>query len=130
MPLVSPGLIASASGALYEVAGGARASAELARTIAEGRLGAAEAEQLSAVVYGALRRQRRTRAALGELGVYADGMNAARLEVIAAAMLDDASMFDLESARAAWSEIAWQRLASADAAVLARARGAERLALL
>jgi 16S rRNA (cytosine967-C5)-methyltransferase len=130
MPLVSPGLIASASGALYEVAGGARASAELARTIAEGRLGAAEAEQLSALVYGALRRQRRARAALRELGVYADGMNAARLEVIAAALLDDSSALDFETARAAWSEIAWQRLPQADAAVLGRARGAERVALL
>jgi 16S rRNA (cytosine967-C5)-methyltransferase len=57
-------------------------------------------------------------------------MNAARLEVIAAALLGDSSLLDFETARAAWSEIAWQRLAQADAAVLARSRGAERVALL
>jgi len=130
MPLVTPGLIASASGVLYEVRGGARASVELARAIADGRLVAAEAEQLSALVYGALRRQRRARAALRELGADADGMNAARLEVIAAALLDDANALDLDVARSAWSELAWQRLAQADAAVLARARGKERVALL
>jgi len=130
MSFVTPGLIASASGVIYEVQGGARASTELARAISDGRLAPAEAEQLSALVYGALRLQRRARAALRELGAYAEGMNAARLEVIAAALLVEARVLDFETARAAWSEIAWQRLPQADAAVLARTRGAERVALL
>ena len=83
MPSATPGLIASASGVVFEVQGGARASAELARSIADGRLTAADAEQLSSLVYGALRHQRRARAALRELGADAVGMNAARLEVLA-----------------------------------------------
>ncbi|HVY26604.1 MAG TPA: RsmB/NOP family class I SAM-dependent RNA methyltransferase [Polyangiaceae bacterium] len=108
---------------------GERASAALGDAIASQRLGPEQAEQLSRLVYAALRRARRVRAALTEVGATASSGPYARLIVIGAALLEGGD-FDLEAARAAWSEVSWQRMLSADAALLERAQGAERVALL
>jgi 16S rRNA (cytosine967-C5)-methyltransferase len=109
---------------------GERASAVLGDAIAAERLGPEQAEQLSRLVYAALRRARRVRAALSELGVTASSGPYARLIVIGAALLEKSPNFGLEEARAAWSEVSWQRVLNTDAALLERAQGAERVALL
>jgi 16S rRNA (cytosine967-C5)-methyltransferase len=109
---------------------GERASAALGDAIAAERLGPEQAEQLSRRVYAALRRARRVRAALGELGVTASSGPYSRLIIIAAALLEESPDFGLDAARAAWSEVPWQRVLSTDAAIVERAQGAERVALL
>jgi 16S rRNA (cytosine967-C5)-methyltransferase len=130
MPVASPTLIDLAISVLAEALRGGRASVALGQAISERRLGPAEAEQLSALVYGAFRKERRVREALREVGQEASGPNLPRLLIIGAALLDGGAVLDLEAARATWSEIGWQRFAQADVAVLGRATGAERVALL
>lgn len=129
MPVSSLAQIDHAAAIFSTVERGERASAALGEAIAAERLGPEQAEQLSRLVYAALRRARRVRAVLSELGVTASSGPYARLIVIGAALLEGGG-FDLEAARAAWSEVSWQRVLNADAALLERAQGAERVALL
>lgn len=130
MPFASPASIDQASALFTEASKGARAGVGLSRVILEGHLGPGQAEQLSVLVYAALRRELRVRRALRELGVEVDAMHAARLLVIGAALLERSAHLDLDAARLAWSEVAWQRFEQADRAVLARAAGAERVGIL
>lgn len=130
MPPASPAVIDLAISVLTEAQRGSRASAVLGQAISDRRLPPAEAEQLSGLVYGAFRRERRVRAALRELGTDPGGANQARLGVIGAGLLDGATVLDLDSARATWSEVSWQRFLQADRKVLEQATGAERVALL
>lgn len=130
MPVASPQLIDLAAAVTHEAHAGERASALLGSAISAKRLAPAQAEQLAALVYGALRRQRRVRAALRLLQVQVARENQARLDVLGAALLDAAPVLDFDAARSAWSEVSWQRFQAADAEVLARATGTERVALL
>ncbi len=130
MSLATPALIDLAIAVLTEAQTGGRTSAALGQAISYRRLPAAEAEQLSALVYGAFRRERRVREALREVGVELRGANQARLGVIGAALLDGAGVIDLHAARTTWSEVSWQRFLQADQAVLERVTGAEKVALL
>lgn len=130
MPVSSLAQIDHAAALFSTVERGERASAVLGDAIAAQRLGPEQAEQLSRLVYAALRRARRVRAVLSELGVTATSGPYARLIVIGAALLEKSPDFGLEEARAAWSEVAWQRVLSADAALLERVSGVERVALL
>ena len=43
------------------------------------------------------------------------------LLVLGAALLDESPVIDVEAARAAWSEVAWQRFQQADRAIVAAA---------
>ena len=130
MPVASPALLDLASALVSEVRGGARASAVLSRGIADRQLGPAEAEQLSALLYGAFRRERRVHAALRELGPNLDGATAPRLLVIGAALLEGPALLDLAGARSAWSEVAWQRFQQLDRNLVDASTGAARVALL
>jgi 16S rRNA (cytosine967-C5)-methyltransferase len=82
------------------------------------------------LVYAALRRERRVVAVLRELGADVSGPHAARLMVIGAGLLEASPLFEPEEARAAWSEVSWQRFLQTDATLLARTRGVEKVALL
>lgn len=126
-PAVTTAQLERAEAIVDRVRRGARASAELSETISREELGPGQSEQLSALVYGALRRDRRVREVLKELGADA---GSARLAVIGAALLEGTGSFDAQSARAAWSEVAWQRFEQTDRDVVARAQGPARLALL
>lgn len=130
MPPASPAVIDLAIAVLTEAQRGGRASVLLGQAISDRRLQPAEAEQLSRLVYGAFRRERRVHAALRELGTEPRGANQARLGIIGAGLLDGASVLDLDSARTTWSEVSWQRFLQADSKVLERVTGAERVALL
>jgi len=130
MPVATPALIDLAISVLADAQEGGRASAALGQAISYRRLQAAEAEQLSALVYGALRRERRVREALREVGTELRGSNQARLGIVGAALLDGSGMLDLDAARTTWSEVSWQRFLQADQAVLERTTGAEKVALL
>jgi 16S rRNA (cytosine967-C5)-methyltransferase len=107
---------------------GARASVLLSEILGERRSGVEEAEQLSALVYGALRRERRAAAALHELGVTADAAGSELLGVIAAALLEGS--LDIAAARAVAGAVAWERFETADRSLLERAGPVERVALL
>ncbi|RYZ05713.1 MAG: RsmB/NOP family class I SAM-dependent RNA methyltransferase [Myxococcales bacterium] len=130
MPPVTKAQLEHAVAILQQVRAGARASSELGQTIAREQLGPGQSEQLSGLVYAALRRERRVVAALRELGTNVTGPHAAKLTVLGAGLLESSPWFELEEARAAWSEVSWQRFAQADAAVLERASGVEKVALL
>jgi len=130
MPAAIPPVVDLAISVLTEAQRGGRTSQILGEAISERRLGPADAEQLSALVYGAFRRERRVREALREVGTPFAGTNQARLGVIGAGLLDGSSVVDLEVARAAWSEVSWQRFLQADKRALEGAQGAERVALL
>jgi 16S rRNA (cytosine967-C5)-methyltransferase len=130
MPAAIPPVVDLAISVLTEAQRGGRASAALGQAISYRRLGPADAEQLSALVYGAFRRERRVREALREVGTELSGTNQARLGVIGAGLLDASSVLDLEVARVTWSEVSWQRFLQADRQVLERSTGAERVALL
>lgn len=123
-------MIELAAAIFSRVEAGERASAALGDAIAAESLGPEQAERLSRLVYAALRRARRVRAALVELGVTASSGPYARLIIITAALLEKSPDFGLDEARAAWSEVSWQRVLNADAALVERAQGAERVALL
>lgn len=130
MPAVTPAQLEHAISIITRVRDGVRASVGLADTISRERLGPGQSEQLSLLVYGALRRERRVIEALRDLRADASGPLAARLTVIGAALLDSSGLLDAEAARAAWSEVPWQRFAQVDRARIERASGAERVALL
>jgi 16S rRNA (cytosine967-C5)-methyltransferase len=130
MSLATPALIDLAISVLADAQEGGRASAALGQAISYRRLQASEAEQLSTLVYGAFRRERRVREALHEVGTELRGPNQARLGIIGAALLDGATVLDLDAARTTWSEVSWQRFLQADKAVVERASGAQRVALL
>ncbi len=130
MPPASPSLLELAIVVLSEAWRGGRASVALSNAISEQRLSPPEAEQLSALVYGALRRERRVREALREVGADIAGPNQARLAMVGAALLDASGVVDLEGARGVWSEVSWQRFLQADRAVLERSSGAVKVALL
>jgi 16S rRNA (cytosine967-C5)-methyltransferase len=130
MPPATTAALELASAILTDVARGARASVGLSQAISERRLGPGQSEQLSTLVYGALRRERRVREALRELGVEARGVEATRLVVIGAALLEGPELLELESARVAWSEVSWQRFLQADRTLLERSSGKPRVALL
>jgi len=130
MPAAVPPVVDLAISVLTEAQRGGRASQVLGQTIADRRLGPADAEQLSLLVYGAFRRERRVREALREVGTNLAGSNQARLGVIGAGLLDGSGVLDLDVARGTWSEVSWQRFLQADRNVLERAQGAERVALL
>ncbi len=130
MSPASPSLLELAIVVLSQAWKGGRASVALAGAISERRLSPAESEQLSALVYGALRRERRVREALREVGADIAGPNQSRLAVVGAALLDGSGVVDLEGARGVWSEVSWQRFLQADRAVLERASGAVKVALL
>jgi 16S rRNA (cytosine967-C5)-methyltransferase len=106
---------------------GARASALLSQVIGERRATAEEAEQLARLVYGALRRERRVHEALREAGVSAAPTDEALLTVLGAALIE--GTLDVAAARAL-AEVAWARFVAGDHAVLARASGVSRVALL
>ncbi|HKY40970.1 MAG TPA: RsmB/NOP family class I SAM-dependent RNA methyltransferase [Polyangiaceae bacterium] len=107
---------------------GARASAALSKALRERRFGASEAEQLSQLVYGALRRERRVTGALRELAVSPGASDDERLGVIAAAVLEGS--LDVAAARAVSNVVAWERFGAADRALLGRVSAEERVALL
>jgi 16S rRNA (cytosine967-C5)-methyltransferase len=130
MPAAVPPVVDLAISVLTEAQRGGRASQVLGQAISDRRLGPPDAEQLSLLVYGAFRRERRVREALREVGTNLAGANQARLGVIGAGLLDGSEVLDLEVARATWSEVSWQRFLQADRNVLERAQGAERVALL
>ena len=130
MPPASPSLLELAIVVLSEAWKGGRASVALANAISERRLSPAESEQLAVLVYGALRLEVRVREALREVGADVAGAHQARLAVVGAALLDGTGVVDLEGARSAWSEVSWQRFQAADNAVVARASGAAKVALL
>jgi 16S rRNA (cytosine967-C5)-methyltransferase len=130
MPAAVPPVVDLAISVLTEAQRGGRASQVLGQAISDRRLGPVDAEQLSLLVYGAFRRERRVREALREVGTNLAGANQARLGVIGAGLLDGSGVLDLDAARATWSEVSWQRFLQADRSVLERAQGAERVALL
>lgn len=130
MPVATPAAIELAAAIVTATQRGERASAALAEAISSRRLGPGQSEQLSTLVYGAWRRERRVREALGALGVDVRNANAARLLVIGAALLDPSGVLDTAGARAAWSEVSWQRLREAARDVVERSSGARRVALL
>lgn len=130
MSLATPALIDLAISVLADAQEGGRTSAALGQAIAYRRLQPAEAEQLSALVYGAFRRERRVREALREVGTELRGANQARLGIVGAALLDGSGALELDAARTTWSEVSWQRFLQADKSVLERATGAEKVALL
>jgi 16S rRNA (cytosine967-C5)-methyltransferase len=113
-----------AASIVREAKRGARASALLSETLSERRSGVDEAEQLSALVYAALRRERRTREGLRSLGANDSEL----LEVVASALLE--GLLDVASARAVSSAVAWERFEEADRTLLERAGPLERVALL
>ncbi|MDF3068770.1 MAG: hypothetical protein K0R38_4371, partial [Polyangiaceae bacterium] len=130
MPPVTKAQLDHAVAILQRARGGARASSELSRAISSEQLGPGQSEQLSSLVYAALRRERRVVAVLRELGADVSGPHAARLMVIGAGLLEASPLFEPEEARAAWSEVSWQRFLQTDATLLARTRGVEKVALL
>jgi 16S rRNA (cytosine967-C5)-methyltransferase len=130
MPVATHATLELAAAIVSDAQRGERASAALAQVISRHRFGPGQAEQLSSLVYGALRRERRVNAALRELGVNLHGASAARLLVIGAALLDRSGTLDAEAARAAWSEVSWRRFAETDRDLLERSTVAERVALL
>src|SRR5688572_15322506 len=101
MPPVTKAQLEHAIVILNNVSSGARASSELRQTIAREQLGPGQSEQLSGLVYAALRRERRVTAALRELGADVNGPQSARLRVIGAGMLEASPLFEPEEARAA-----------------------------
>lgn len=124
MPPVNKAQLDRAVSVLDQVRSGARASTELGRIIGQDDLGPGQAEQLSGLVYGALRKERRVRAALNEVGA---GTLPLRL-AIGAGLLD--GLLDVETARSLWSEVSWNRFLQADQNVLERSSGVEKVALL
>jgi 16S rRNA (cytosine967-C5)-methyltransferase len=130
MSLATPALIDLAISVLADAQGGGRASAALGQAISYRRLQPSEAEQLSALVYGAFRRELRVREALREVGTELRGSNQARLGIVGAGLLDGAGVLDLDAARTTWSEVSWQRFLQADKAVLERTSGVAKVALL
>jgi 16S rRNA (cytosine967-C5)-methyltransferase len=130
MPLASPASIDLAAALLTEIRRGGRASAALSVAISERRLGPGQAEQLSALVYGLLRRERRASSALRELGVDVQGPQGLRVMTIAAALLEGPELLDVGAARVAWSEVAWQRFEQTDRKLIEASIGANRVALL
>lgn len=107
---------------------GARASALLAETIAERRLNASDSELLARLAYGALRRERRVREVLLELGASRGQADNAFISVIAAGLYD--GCLTLEQAERAEPSLAWARYTSVDEGVLARAQGVAKVAVL
>src|SRR5687768_17497607 len=83
-----PMLARAAASVVHEVRAGARASSLLASVLSERRASAEEAEQLSRLVYGALRRERRVEVALREAAIEIDTDQAALLHVIGAALIE------------------------------------------
>lgn len=130
MPVATPAALELASTLVREVRAGERASVALSRAISDHRLGPGQSEQLTTLVHGTLRRERRASEALRELGVDVRGERGLKPLVIGAALLEGAGVLDAEGARAAWSEVAWRRFADADRAVIERSTGSERVALL
>jgi 16S rRNA (cytosine967-C5)-methyltransferase len=116
-----------AAALVTEAEAGARAGVLLTDTLGAGGYGAEEAEQLSRLVYAALRRKRRVAAALHELGLTLAQDLQALAEVLGAALLEGA----LEPASAsALLDVPWSRFAAADHGVLTRSSASERVALL
>lgn len=111
-----------------EASSGARASARLSEAIARESLSPASAEALQRLVYGALRRGERVRAALRELGRRADDAADPLLVVVGAALLDRG--VDVAEAVELAVDVAWERFAVADARALGKVSGAARVALL
>lgn len=130
MPPVTKAQLEHAVTIVQRVRSGARASSELGQTISREQLGPGQSEQLAGLVYAALRRERRVVAVLRELGADVGGPQAARLTVLGAGLLEATPWLEPEEARAAWSEVPWQRFRQADAALLARVSGVEKVALL
>lgn len=107
---------------------GERASSGLSQAIGREQLGPAQAEELSGLVYGALRRSERAKAALGELGVQGARVEQGLLLVVAAALLE--KRLDVAAARALAVDVPWEQLDAADARALERVAGASKVALL
>lgn len=130
MPVAHTAIIDLAAAVVGDALRGERASTALAQVISKQRFGPGQAAQVSALVYGALRRQGRVTEALGELGANLQGPSAARLLVIGAALLEQSGMLDADAARTAWSEVSWRRFIDSDRDLLERSSGARRVALL
>ncbi len=128
MPSVAAPFLSSAARLVTDVLGGARGSAALSRAIAEQRLGAPEALQLSSLVYGALRRRKRVRAALTELGTGEARASDSLSAVLGAALLEGG--LEPPAATALSPDVAWERFAEVDASLLERCSGARKLELL
>lgn len=120
-------LARAAASVVHEARAGARASSLLASVLAERRASAEEAEQLSRLVYGALRRERRVQVALREATIEIDSEQSALLHVIGAALIEGS--IALPAARELL-QVPWERFIAEDARALERAQGAERVALL
>ncbi len=115
--------------ALVDVAhAGERASSGLSQAIKREQLGSSQAEELSGLVYGALRRSERAKATLAELGVPGARCEQGMLLVIAAALLE--KRLDVQAARELVGDVPWEHFEAADARVLERAAGASKVALL
>ena len=125
MPAVAPQLISAAARLVSDVLGGERGSVALSRAIGEARLTAGGAEQLSALVYGALRRRKRALAALGALGVTEPP---SRATVIAAALFE--GRLEVREAVELDPTVTWGQLAEVEQRVLADASAVRRIELL
>jgi 16S rRNA (cytosine967-C5)-methyltransferase len=126
---VTAALVRGAASTLDVVLGGVRASNALSTTIAERRLSPAEAERLAALVYGALRRERRVREVLREVGVAPERARASLLRVLGAALSEREPSVELGLASELAIDVAWERWRTADAALLEGAQGSARVAL-
>jgi 16S rRNA (cytosine967-C5)-methyltransferase len=117
-------LVIIAARLVAEANQGGRASAGIGRVLEARRASAAEAEQLSRLVYGALRRERRIAAVLSELRAPHSDIAV----VLGAALLEAASSVD--EAKSLVGAVPWAQFEAADRALLERVQGVERVALL
>jgi 16S rRNA (cytosine967-C5)-methyltransferase len=128
MPADLPPLISSASSLVAEVLAGERASAALSRAISERRLAAVDAEALAGLVYGALRRRKRAREVLVQMGLTPLRAGEPLLQVVGAALLD--GKLDAAAASSVVSDVPWASFDEADAALLASSTPVRRVELL
>jgi 16S rRNA (cytosine967-C5)-methyltransferase len=139
------GLLRLAARTLATVGAGTRSADALAHSIEQAGLGAEQAERLSSLVYGALRRRRRVEQALGGAGEpaerqrgHVDNDERQRGHVdndewlgtvcIASALLGQG--IPLELAGALRPRVDWSRVLEADSAARERAPAVQRVALL
>jgi 16S rRNA (cytosine967-C5)-methyltransferase len=121
-------LISTAARLHTEVLAGERASAALSRAIGDRRLPAEDAERLSGLVYGTLRRRKRARAVLMELGSSELRASESLLLVLGAALFD--GRLDAEGARELVPDVPWSRWQEADESLLAASSAVKRVELL
>jgi 16S rRNA (cytosine967-C5)-methyltransferase len=116
-----------AASVVREARVGARASSLLSEALGTRGSIPEEAEQISRLVYGALRRERRVQVALREAGIELPASQLPLALVLAAALLEGGA--DAAAAREQL-DVDWRRFVAEDARALERAQGAARVALL